>query len=45
MTPIRVAIALMLLGIVYGFLIGRGASPFILLVLPLVAVGFIKANA
>ena len=44
-TPIRVAVGLMILGVVYGWLVGKGATPAILLLLPIVAIGFIRANS
>lgn len=44
MTPIRVAVALMILSGIFGWLVGLGASPWFLLVLPFVATGVIQAN-
>lgn len=44
MTPIRVAVGLMILSGMFGWLVGLGASPWFLLVLPFIAVGMIRAN-
>ncbi len=44
MIPARVAVGLMILGAVFGFLVGEGASPWFLLILPVTACGFISAN-
>jgi hypothetical protein len=44
MTPIRVAIGLMIIAGLFGFLVGKGAPAPILLTLPLIATGFIYAN-
>jgi len=44
MTPIRVAVGLMILAGIFGFLVGKGASPAVLLVLPFITTGMIRAN-
>lgn len=44
MIPPRVAVGLMILGGLFGFLVGEGATPWVLLVLPGAACTFISIN-